>query len=174
MSEPFLGQIMMAGFNFAPRGWALCNGQIMSIAQNTALFSLLGTYYGGDGKVTFALPNLQGRATIHQGQGPGLSPYVIGEESGSQNVTLISTEMPAHTHAPNATSTSGNQASPIGHIWASESAGATSIYINGAPNTTMNMMAVSLAGGSQPHQNQQPYLGLTFVIALEGIFPARN
>lgn len=174
MAEPFLGQIMMAGFNFAPRGWAFCNGQLMSIAQNTALFSLLGTYYGGDGKVTFALPNLQGRATIQQGQGPGLSSYVIGEMSGEQNLTLISTEMPMHNHTANGTSVSGNQPSPINHIWAAESAGATSIYTNTPPNTTMNVMAIGLAGGSQPHNNLQPYLGITFVIALEGIFPARN
>lgn len=174
MAEPFIGQIMMAGFNFAPRGWALCNGQLMSIAQNTALFSLLGTYYGGDGRVTFALPNLQGRATVHQGQGPGLSPYVIGEESGEQNVTLISTEMPMHTHGANAVSGAGDKPSPIGNFWAGEAGGITFTYATGPANTTMNVMAIGLAGGSQPHNNQQPFLGLTFVIALEGIFPSRN
>lgn len=174
MSEPFIGQIMMAGFNFAPRGWALCNGQLMSIAQNTALFSLLGTYYGGDGRVTFGLPNLQGRATIQQGQGPGLSPYTIGEMSGEPNVSLISTEMPMHTHLPNSLSSPGSQASPVNALWAGEAAGITFTYATGPANATMNVMAIGLAGGSQPHSNQQPYLAITFCIALEGIYPSRN
>lgn len=174
MSEPFIGQIMMAGFNFAPRNWALCNGQLMSIAQNTALFSLLGCTYGGDCRTTFALPNLQGRATVHQGQGPGLSTYTLGESAGEQNVTLISTEMPMHTHAVNCISSAGDQPSPIGNLWSGEAGGVTLTYNSQTPNVTMNVMAIGLAGGSQSHQNQQPFLGITFVICLYGIFPSRN
>ena len=179
MSEPFLGEIRMVGFNFAPRGWALCNGQILSIAQNTALFSLLGTTYGGDGVTTFALPNLQGRLPMHWGNGPGLSPRVIGEQSGSETVTLVSTQIPAHNHMLNCTTTAGAIDNPSGALLAT-SADANlnpiNTYLAGgaAPNATMANNSIGVAGGSQPHDNMSPFLCVTFIIALSGIFPSRN
>jgi microcystin-dependent protein len=168
MAEPFLGQIQAFGFNFAPTGWALCNGQLLSIAQNTALFSLLGTTYGGDGVTTFALPDLQGRVAVHRGQGAGLSPYVIGQAGGSENVTLIQTQMPAHTHAAAGSSNAADQASPAGGIWAAplDSQGAAGTgYTKAASNTTLAPTAIGAAGGSQPHTNIQPYLCVNFCIA---------
>jgi len=174
MSEPYLGEIRMAGFNFAPRGWALCNGQLMSIAQNTALFSLLGTSYGGDGQTTFALPDYRGRAPMHWGSGPGLTPRVIGEASGSETVTLISTEMPQHTHLVNTTATPGTQVAPGGGFLAAQARGGAAVYGATADGTTLSPQAVGIAGGSQPHNNLQPYLVVTFIIALNGIFPSRN
>lgn len=173
MSEPFLGQTIMVGFNFAPRGWALCNGQLQSIAQNTALFSLLGTTYGGDGQSTFALPDFRGRASIQFGQGPGLSSYELGQASGEETHTLITTEMPAHTHIANANQ-SANQTTPNGFLWGGDSTGATALYTNGAPDTTLNPRAIGISGGNQPHDNMQPYLVVNFCIALEGIFPSRS
>jgi microcystin-dependent protein len=171
MTQPFLGEIRMFGGNFAPRGNAMCNGQLLAISQNTALFSLLGTFYGGDGKTTFALPDLRGRSPMHQGQGPGLSQRDIGEVAGEENVTLLSTEMPSHTHQVMAVGSAGNNTSPAGNSWASST---TRPYSNQAPNTTMAPQALSIAGGSQPHNNLQPFLVVTFIIALQGIFPARN
>jgi len=173
MAEPFIGQIIMAGFNFAPRGYATCSGQLMSIAQNTALFSLLGTTFGGDGQTTFALPDLRGRAPMHMGQGPGLTPRVIGEEGGSESVTLLSTQMPAHTHGLQAFQGQGDQALPQGNILAGSNQ-SESIFTNVPPNTVMSPQSIGLAGGSQPHDNMQPYLVTNFSIALEGIFPSRN
>jgi microcystin-dependent protein len=177
MSDPFLGQIQAFGFNFAPRGWAMCNGQLMSISQNTALFSLLGTFYGGDGVTTFGLPDLRGRVAVHQGQGPGLSPYVIGQAAGTENVTLLQSQMPAHTHIPNASSNSADQASPAGAIWAApldSQGGAGTGYTKTAANTTMAPNALGIAGGSQPVSIIEPYLCVTFCIATQGIFPSRN
>ncbi len=173
MSNPFLGEIRMAGFNFAPVGWAFCNGQIMSIQQNAALFSLLGTQYGGDGITTFALPNLQSRVPIHMGTGAGLSPYFIGQLGGVETVTLNINQMPQHNHLINAASGGGNQANPSGNYPAVESTG-TSLNYSNAPNATMNAQALTNAGGSQPHTNIQPYLCINFIIALQGIFPSRN
>jgi microcystin-dependent protein len=174
MSDPFLAEIRIVGFTFAPRGWAFCNGQLLPIVQNTALFSLLGTFYGGDGKTTFGLPNLQGSAPIHQGQGAGLSDRFIGESGGSQFVTLLDSEMPAHSHQASANVGGGNQTAPPNNVWSSL-AGRTppSLYSNAA-NTTMSPQAVSIAGGSQPHNNMSPYLVLNFIIAMQGVFPARN
>jgi microcystin-dependent protein len=177
MSEPFLGQIMIFGGNFAPRGWAFCNGQLLSIAQNSALFSLLGTTYGGDGVTTFGLPDLRGRVPMHWGQGPGLTNRVLGESSGSETVTLLSTQIPAHNHLMQASTTDANQASPANNICAPvlDSQGAAGFeFSNAAPNATMNPAAIAASGGSQPHENLQPYLCLSFVIALEGLFPSRN
>lgn len=177
MSEPFLGEIRMAGFNFAPRGWAFCNGQILSIAQNTALFSLLGTTFGGNGQTTFALPNMQSRMPMHWGQGAGLSSRSIGEQSGTESVTLITNQMPAHNHTLNVADEEGNSFTPGGRIPAATvvppSTNANS-YFNGAANAAMSPNAVSVVGGSQPHDNMPPYLCVTFIIALEGIFPSRN
>lgn len=168
--EPYIGQISMAGFNFAPRGWALCNGQIMSIQQNTALFSLLGTTFGGNGQTTFGLPDLRGRVPIHQGQGPGLTNRVMGELSGSEVVTLISTEMPMHTHLVNASNGDSTSKNPSGNFMG----GTASPVYSATANATMNPQVNGLAGGNQPHQNMQPYEVISFIIALEGIFPSRN
>jgi microcystin-dependent protein len=172
VSEPFLGQIQAFGFNFAPRGWALCNGQLMSIAQNTALFSLLGTTFGGDGVTTFGLPDLRSRVGIHMGQGPGLSPYVIGEISGTENVTLNVAQMPQHSHSVMATSGSATTGRPAGAVPARDSSNAYDAAPDG--QTTMNAGMIGPSGQSLPHQNLQPFLVLNFCIALQGIFPSRN
>jgi microcystin-dependent protein len=179
MDNPFLGTISLFAGNFAPRGWALCNGQLLAISQNSALFSILGTTYGGDGVTTFALPNLQGRAPIHWGQGPGLTPRTLGEASGEENVTLLSTQMPQHTHLVSASTTVATKDVPTGNVLAVS----TDSGVGGAPlnfiepasaNTTMAPGMIAPAGGNQPHDNMQPYLAVTFIIALNGIFPSRN
>jgi len=179
MDNPFLGTISLFAGNFAPRGWAFCNGQILPIAQNTALFSILGTTYGGNGQTTFALPDLRGRAPIHWGQGPGLTNRELGEVSGSENVTLISTQMPIHNHMVAANTALGTQGTPTGNLLAlSTDPGAGGNPLNfiepAAPNTSMAPNMIGQAGGSQPHNNMQPYLAVSFIIALEGIFPSRN
>jgi len=168
--EPFLGQLMLVPYNFAPQGWAFCNGQIMSIGQNSALFSLLGTTYGGNGQTTFALPDLRGRVAISAGQGPGLQNYSLGEVAGSESVTLISTQMPAHTHLVGA-STGSAQATPDNAFPGSDTS--TQIY-DLAASTTMNPQMIQPAGGSQPHENRQPYLVLNYIIALQGVYPPRQ
>ncbi len=176
MATPFIAEIRMFAGNFAPRSNAFCNGQILSIAQNTALFSLLGTTYGGNGTQTFALPNLQGRMPIGIGSGPGLTPRVLGESGGVENVTLLSTEIPSHTHIPQASSVAGTQASPAGGVWAASSGGRTPLPLYAAPpsNVAMSASAIGAAGNSQAHPNRQPYLAITYIIALQGIFPSRN
>ncbi len=172
--EPFIGEIRLFGFNFAPRGWAFCNGQLLSIAQNTALFSLIGTYYGGNGQTTFALPNLQGRVPIHQGQGPGLTPRTIGEMAGTEVVTLIQTEIPMHNHLIHTASAAGNSRIPNGKVLAKEAAGQTAVYADGPMDSALNPQSVSIAGGSQPHNNMPPFLVINYCIALEGIYPSRS
>ena len=172
MSEPFIGEIRMVGFNFAPTGWALCNGQLMSIAQNQALFALLGTTYGGDGVQTFALPDLRGRVPMHFGQGPGLTPRTQGEKSGSETVTLLQNQMPAHNHLLNAAGNAGNTTSPQNALPAASGDGSTP-YSTANPDTTMNPLATGITGGSQPHENMPPYLVVNFIISLNGIFPSR-
>jgi microcystin-dependent protein len=162
---------MFAG-NFAPRGYALCNGQLLSISQNTALFSLLGTTYGGNGTTTFALPNLQGRVAIHMGN--GLSTYVEGQQGGAEVVTLTSNQMPVHSHAVNAVSSGGNQANPAGNLPAVESTGTSSNYSNASTTGPMNPSMIATAGGGQPFSVVQPYLVVNFIIALQGIYPSRN
>jgi microcystin-dependent protein len=177
MSEPFIGEIRMVGFNFAPRGWALCNGQLLSIAQNTALFSLLGTTYGGNGQTTFALPDLRGRVPLHQGQGPGLTPRTIGESSGTETVTLLSSQMPAHNHTLAAFNSPGSLDTPTGNVIANivdPNTGGPATLFSATADTTMNPASIGISGGNQPHENMQPYLCVNFVIALEGIFPSRN
>lgn len=164
MTEPFLSEVKIVSFNFAPRGWALCNGQLLPINQNQALFSLLGTTYGGNGQTTFALPNLQGRVPIHIGNG-----HTQGESSGEESHTLTASEMAAHSHVVSASATDPTQGLPTGNIWAN-GAGA---YSN-TPNSAMNPASISNVGGSQPHTNLQPFLVLNFIIALQGIFPSRN
>jgi len=171
----------MFGFNFAPNGWQLCNGQTLPISQYAALFSLLGTTYGGNGTTTFQLPNLQSRAPVHQGQGASLSPYVIGEQTGTENVTLLTTQMPLHTHLVNAvTSTSGNVPQPAAgypatvQISGETKGGTVNTYSTATPNATMNQGMIGTAGGSQPHNNIQPVLCVNFCIAMNGIFPSRG
>lgn len=181
MANPYLGEIRMFAFNFAPQGWALCNGQTLSINQNQAVFALLGTLYGGNGTTTFQLPNLQSRVAIHQGQGAGLSPYVVGQQGGVENVTLTSGQMPAHNHLINCDDVPEdvNGSNPSGKFLGAtydNTGGPVDIYsknLTPAP-ATMNPSMVAIAGGSQPHQNVQPYLAVTFCIALQGIFPSRN
>jgi microcystin-dependent protein len=177
MANPFIAEIRMFGGNFAPTGWALCDGQIMPISQNTALFSLLGTTYGGDGKSTFALPNLQGAAPLGFGQGPGLSLRDLGETGGEAAVTLLQSAIPAHTHAALCNAASGGQASPVGGVWAKGATRRTSVNAYSTTNNAsaaMSPNALAAAGGSLPHNNMSPYLGLTFIIALQGVFPARS
>ena len=172
MSDYFLGEIRPCGFNFAPVGWALCNGQLLSISQNTALFSLIGTYYGGNGTTNFALPDLRGRVAIALGQGPGLSDYVIGEQDGVETVTLITSDVPAHNHLVNADNAPGNSTSPANSYTAESSR--RDLDYGTTSNTTMNPNSIGPVGGSQPHDNMQPYLVLNYVIALTGIYPPRG
>lgn len=174
MSNQYLGEIRIVGFNFAPVGWALCNGQLMSISQNTALFALLGTTYGGDGVTTFALPNLQGRVPIHFGQSPGTSNYVQGQMAGTEQTTLLVNQMPAHSHPVNCNIGGGTQASPSGGVPAVESTGTSLDYSASGDGNTMNSAMIGNTGGGQPVPIIQPYLCLNFIIALAGIFPSRN
>jgi microcystin-dependent protein len=176
VTDPFLAEIRIFAGTFAPRGWALCNGQLMSISQNTALFSLLGTTYGGDGRVTFGLPNLQGSTPMQQGQGPGLSARYLGEIGGEQYVTLLQSEMAQHTHTALSVDAGGDKTDPTGNTWATArtSRSGDPLYSLGqAANLTMAAQSTNVTGGSQPHNNMQPYLTLTFIIALQGIFPQR-
>lgn len=178
MANPFVAEIRIFAGNFAPKGWALCDGQLLPISQNTALFSLLGTTYGGDGKSNFALPNLQGSAPMHPGQGAGLSLHNLGETGGSQTVTLLETEIPSHSHTVQAVDAAGNRDIPTSALWASAASGRQTVPMYGASAgaTTGNLApsALSITGGDLPHNNLQPYLGLTFIIALQGVFPARS
>ncbi|HEX8370863.1 MAG TPA: tail fiber protein [Pyrinomonadaceae bacterium] len=181
--DEFIAIIKMFGGNFAPRGWALCNGQVLSIAQNTALFSLLGTTFGGNGQTTFALPDLRGRVPVHPGQGPGLSPYSLGQAAGTETVTLISTQMPQHVHtfAVPTSSATANSPAPANNLLASGTVnvGGNEIEVVGfrsgvQADGAMQPGNTGIAGGSQPHENIQPYLCVNFIICLEGIFPSRN
>lgn len=172
-SEPFLGQIMCAGFNFAPRGWARLDGQLMSIAQNTALFSLLGTTYGGNGTTTFALPDMRGRALLHDGQGPGLSQHFEGAAEGNETVTLSNAQMPAHTHGVTPLGSSGDatQVSPANGVPASKAR--TTLYAAGPGTIPMAPLTTSAAGANQPVSIMQPTLTVECFIAVEGVFPSR-
>ncbi len=175
MSSPFVAEIRIFTFNFAPKGWAFCDGQLMAISQNTALFSLLGTTYGGNGTSNFALPNLQGMAPMQQGQGPGLTLRDLGETAGEPSVTLLQTEMPAHSHAANASSGAGAANDPTGNVWATTAVLRQGVNMYGTTDgASMNPFALSIVGGSQPHNNMMPYLTLNFCIALQGIFPPRS
>jgi microcystin-dependent protein len=173
MADPFVGEIRLVGFNFAPTGWAQCNGQLLPLSQNTALFSLLGTFYGGDGKSTFALPDLQGRAPLHQGQGPGLSEYTLGQENGVETITLLQSEFPAHTHAARALNDPAELQAPAPNRAMARSTSGFA-YTTAAPDVTMSPQTLSLSGGSLPHNNLQPLLVMNYVIALQGIFPPRS
>jgi microcystin-dependent protein len=171
MSDPFIAEIRMFGFTFPPRSWLDCNGQILSIAQNTALFSLLGTTYGGNGTTNYAIPNLQNMIPVGAGQGPGLSQYVLGQTSGTTNVTLLATQMPQHNHSFDSSSGDADSTNPGGAVPA-RAAGETP-YTNGAANTPLST-TVGLVGGNQPHNNMMPYLSIRFCICQFGVFPARN
>jgi len=172
MADPFVAEIRIFGFNFAPTGWAFCDGQILPISQNTALFSLLGTTYGGNGQSTFALPDLQGSAALHPGQGQGLSQYFLGQTGGEDFVTLIQSEMPAHPHTFRGNNTLGDIPVPGGNALARH---ANSYQQNTSANLVlMAFQALPPAGGSQPHNNMMPYLTLNFCIALQGVFPPRG
>ena len=180
MADPFVAEIRIFPFNFPPKGWAFCNGQLLPLSQNTALFSLLGTTYGGDGKSTFALPNLQGTAPMHAGQGNGLSQRFLGETGGSESITLLTSEIPLHTHSLAATTINGTTDQPAaanlarGNFSFQGTSGAVPMYSDSPPDTQMNPQALSLNGGSLPHNNMQPYLTLNFCIALQGVFPPRS
>jgi len=165
MSTPFMGEVKIISWNFPPKGWAFCNGQFLPINQNQALFSLLGTTYGGNGQTTFALPDLRGRAPVHFGQG-----IVLGEAAGQTAHTITMSEMPAHNHIPMANTAAPNQGNPGGNYWATLAGS----YSTSSPDNVMNAGSVTPLGGSQPHQNMQPYLVVNFIIALQGIFPSRN
>ena len=172
MADPFVAEIRIFPFNFAPKGWAWCNGQLLPISQNTALFSLLGTTYGGDGKSTFALPNLEGSAPMHPGQGPGLSLHDLGETGGSETVTLLQSEMPAHSHAWADSKGDGNDSAPANELFA-KGIGIGMYAVPGAI-TQLAPNAITPTGGDQPHNNMMPYLTLNFNIALQGVFPPRT
>ena len=179
MSDQFLAEIRMFGFNFPPTGWAYCNGQIMPISQNTALFALLGTTYGGDGKSNFALPNLSGNVAMHPGQGQGLSLRDLGEQSGTPTVTLLQSEIPVHNHMMQALNANASTAVASGNALAKgrystgPTSGAIAFYNTVSTFVTMDPLAIGIAGGGLPHNNLMPYLGLNFCIALQGVFPQR-
>ena len=171
-TEPYIGQVMIFAGNFAPEGWALCDGRLMPIDQYTALFSLIGTYYGGDGQTTFALPDLRGRAPMHFGQGPGLSSYTLGENGGVEMVMLLSNQLPRHSHSAMGNSGAGSNADPAANVWAS---GSVSMYAaDTAIDGVMSPVVISSNGGNQPHDNMPPFLTLNYCIALDGIFPSRS
>lgn len=179
MSEPFLGQITLFGFNFAPRGWALCDGQLLPISQNEALFSLLGTMYGGDGRTTFGLPDLRGRVPIHAGKAPGLSNYPQGARGGTETVTLSIDQMPAHSHGATTTirghADPGNARAPGGNTWAESD---DRDYTDQAPSEELHsgnaQTTIQDTGGSQSHENRQPYIVVRYCIALVGVYPSRS
>ena len=173
MADPFVAEIRMFPFNFAPKGWAWCNGQLLPLSQNTALFSLLGTTYGGDGKSNFALPNLQGSAPMHPGQGPGLSLHDLGETGGSETVTLLESEIPAHVHTLQCAVVPGNRTTPVGNSIARVTGASPYLPPAGAPLASAAFQALAPAGGDQPHNNMMPYLTCYFCIALQGVFPPR-
>lgn len=173
MSEPFIAEIRIFAGNFAPRGWAFCNGQLLPISQNTALFSLIGTTYGGDGRTTTALPNLEGRAPMHPGRGPGLTSRRLGEKGGVEDVTLSEAEMPSHKHTTRGVSSPANQRNPSAHMAAAGGGRGTNFYA-AATSTTGAMRSLGNAGGSQAHNNMQPFLTMNFIIALVGLYPSRS
>lgn len=172
-TSPYMGEIALFAFNFAPKGWAQCNGQLLPITSNQTLFQLIGTTYGGNGVNNFALPDLRGRVVVSSGQGAGLSNYTIGQLNGTENVTLITSQIPQHSHTLAASSAAGNSASPSGNYPAVNSEGVLQ-YSSAAPDTSMNAGIIGLTGGNQPHNNLQPYLVMNYCIALVGTFPTQT
>jgi microcystin-dependent protein len=171
MSNPYVGEIRMFAGNFAPAGWNFCDGSLLPISEYSTLFNLIGTTFGGDGQSTFAVPDLRGRIPIHMGTGPGLSTRVIGELAGSETVTLIASQIPIHSHAPQGSSDAGTQTSPGGAVWASS--GQARYSTTNPPAAAMNAQNVGQTGGNQPHENMMPFLTVTFIISLFGIFPSQ-
>ena len=174
MSQPFIGQVIRFAGNFAPRGWALCEGQLLPITSNTALFSLLGTIYGGDGRSTFGLPDLRGRVPVHPGRGPGLLSYTLGAKGGVETVTLATSQIPSHNHLVESVSADGNQPKPGGHLPASESGTVSDLYSNADADGTMKASMITHTGGGKNHENRQPYLTVNYIIALVGLYPSRS
>ena len=172
MSEPFVGEIRMFAGNFAPRGWAFCDGQLLAVSQNDALFSLLGTIYGGDGRTTFGLPDMRGRIPVHAGTGPGLSPRRLGAKAGAENVTLTVNQLPSHSHRQTATTAAASTRNPVGHALANSGFG--DVYTDDLGEVDMASNAISKIGGSRSHTNLMPFLCINFIIALFGIFPSRQ
>lgn len=173
MSDPFVGEIKLFGGNFAPLNWAFCDGSLLSIAQNSALFALLGTTYGGNGTSTFALPDLRGRVPIHRGQGAGLSNRILGESGGSETIILNASQLPIHTHPLQCSSSPGDSRSPSGAYPALDATAAAALYSNGAADATMNGTLCQPTGGGQAHENRMPYLAINYIISLFGIFPSQ-
>lgn len=182
MSDPFLGEIIMFGGNFAPRGWALCDGQLLAISSNTALFSIIGTIYGGDGRTTFALPDLRGRAPIHKGNGPGLSSRSQGQSGGGESNTLSQNQLPSHNHQVAVTAkckgAAGNANTAVGNVWSNDAGVSSATYSNAAADADMKADAIDVqeqnVGTGQSVNNMQPFLAINYIIALQGVFPSRN
>jgi len=172
MSEPFVGEIRMFAGNFAPQGWAYCDGQLLAVSQNDALFSLFGTIYGGDGRTTFGLPDLRGRIPIHAGSGPGLTPRTLGSKSGAENVTVTLNQLPSHTHPMQATEELADSPNPGGQIAARSTT--VDLYINENPSPNLAATSITSTGGSQSHPNIMPFLCVHFIVALFGVYPSRN
>ncbi|SDT96953.1 phage tail protein [Halopseudomonas salegens] len=172
MSEPFVGEIRMFAGNFAPRGWAFCDGQLLAVSQNDALFSLLGTIYGGDGRTTFGLPDLRSRIPVHAGHGPGLSERRLGSKGGAEHVTLTVNQMPSHTHQPQGTSENATDPGPEGNYLASSTT--VDLYAAETPTNELAQSSISSAGGSRSHTNLMPFLCINFIVALFGIYPSRH
>lgn len=173
MSTPYIGEIRQFAGNFAPAGWALCNGQIIAIADNETLFNLIGTTYGGDGQETFALPNLQSRVPNHMGQGPGLSTYIIGEMGGVEQVTLTQNQLPSHSHLPMASNATGTSTNPSGNVWSAQPA-LLQFNAGGSEDSNLRLNAILPSGGNQPHDNMIPYLAVNYIISLYGVYPSPN
>lgn len=173
MSEPFVGEVRMFAGNFAPRGWAFCDGQLLAVSQNDALFSLLGTIYGGDGRTTFGLPDMRGRLAIHAGSGPGLSPRRLGAKAGSENETLTVNQLPSHNHSVNASDTAGSSTTPSGGF-ARDTSGSNIYVQNMTAPTNLSNSGISSTGGSRSHTNLMPFLCVNYIIALFGIYPSRH
>lgn len=172
MIDQYLGEIRMFAGNYAPEGWAMCNGQLLSISQNEALFSLIGTTYGGDGQTTFALPDLQGRVPVHTGKNTETGTvYPLGQKGGTETVTLVYDQLPKHTHAVNAQSEAGTSSTAANNYWA---AGPVNLYSNTAANGMMGSSAIGITGGNMAHNNVMPYFAVSFIIALQGIYPSQN
>jgi microcystin-dependent protein len=171
MGQPYVGEIRMFGGTFAPSGWAFCNGAILPISENEVLFQLIGTTYGGNGSTNFALPNLQSRLPVHQGQGPGLSNQIIGQSAGTETVTLTLSQIPSHNHTFNISTTSAAASSPQNNVLAN---GTANLYLRDTTTNNMNANAIGIAGGSQPHDNIMPFLCITFIISLFGVFPSQS
>lgn len=172
MSQPYVGEIRMFGGNFAPLNWAFCNGQLLPISEFETLFNLIGTTYGGDGQETFAVPDLRGRSIIHQGTGPGLSTYVIGQSAGTESVTLTLNQLPQHQHVPLAVNSPGNSATPTNGYWSQLNSGQNAYSQTPTGAVAMAAGAIGQAGGNQPHENRPPLLAVSFIISLFGIFPS--